>query len=524
MRKKIFLWSAVIFALAGSAGLLLYSSVNNRQIHADELISRASQSFKADLKKFIVNAGNAIEQLRKNTENLEILKISGDSLISFSAQLITNDSDLKGIVLFSDSLNYVFFREHTSWVTTFSRDNEDSLINWQRLNNNFEVLSEWTDTYSFFMDRKNADSLRLALKDKDKEGIVWSSGQSQIPDKRDLLYSVFRLQTTDRVPVGAAFLYKTTELQNRFSTILQFSNPLVTIVTLNGKKVTPMKTSDTAKISGYEILSGEVDKLFENWRALSFDQPRVYSFEKLGRVFWTRIDTIAPQTGVKGFAITVSQDDMAATVSRIDRTVLYFSLASFLVALLLFLFSRLKPKSRIVAPRLSPIREEQIKTLITNGESEHVEFKSSLRWDYREGKVNKVLEDVILKSIAAFANAKGGTLFIGVNDEPEVIGLEPDFNSLKKNDADYFELHLRKLINNQYSIRFSNTYLLMQFAVLNGKTVCVIHVAPSDYPLFLKTRNKQGQMVEKFYVRSGNASQEIVMLNEINEYIEQRFK
>jgi hypothetical protein len=90
--------------------------------------------------------------------------------------------------------------------------------------------------------------------------------------------------------------------------------------------------------------------------------------------------------------------------------------------------------------------------------------------------------------------------------------------------VDYFELHLRKLINNQYGIRFSNTYLLIQFAVLNGKSLCIIQIAPSNYPLYLKTKNRQGQPIEKFYVRSGNASHSIDLLQEINKYIELRFK
>ncbi len=277
-------------------------------------------------------------------------------------------------------------------------------------------------------------------------------------------------------------------------------------------------------IAVYEILSTEVNNLIKNWNTEQENKARIYSFEKLDKVFWTRIDSISPQNGVKGFAITVAEDDIFTTANRIDRLFLYSSFFFFLLAIIFYTISRIKIRLRKDKQELLPLSDELLKTLISMGETEYVEFKSSLRWDYREEKPNKVLEDVILKSIAAFANAKGGTLFIGVNDELEVIGLEPDFNSLKKSDVDYFELHLRKLINNQYSIRFSNTYLLIQFVVLSGKSVCVIQVAPSNYPLYLKTKNKQGQLVEKFYVRSGNASQAIDLLQEINEYIEARFK
>ena len=44
--------------------------------------------------------------------------------------------------------------------------------------------------------------------------------------------------------------------------------------------------------------------------------------------------------------------------------------------------------------------------------------------------VNKKLEEVILKTVAAFANSQGGTLLIGVDDEGTILGLEQDYLSL----------------------------------------------------------------------------------------------
>jgi len=522
MRKKTFFWIAIIFTILGSIGILTFFLVKNQQTYADEIISKASASFEVDLKTFIQNSGTTMDKLKQSSSHAHLQNTDADSLNIFAAQLIQNDDYLKGIVLFSDEMNYVFFRDKKTWVSTFSKKQADSLIDWQRLNNKLEVVSEWTDTYNFFMDKENLVSIRQTLKDEYQ--VIWKAARSQIPDKRDLLFSIFQLTTKDKNPVVAAFMYKTNELGSRFSTVLQFSNPLVTIITTDNQTVTPIKTTDTAMIAVYGILKKEVNNIIQNWNSEQGKKAKTYSFEKLDKVFWTKVDSISPQIGVEGFAITVAEEDIFSTVSRIDRMFLNASWFFFLLAITFFVISRLKTKNKNIDKELLPMNDELLKTLISKGETEYVEFKSSLRWDYREEKPNKILEDVILKSIAAFANAKGGTLFIGVNDDLEVIGLEPDFNSLKKKDVDYFELHLRKLINNQYSIRFSNTYLLIQFAVLSGKSVCVIQVAPSSYPLYLKAKNKQGQMAEKFYVRSGNASQSIDLLQEINEYIEVRFK
>lgn len=80
-----------------------------------------------------------------------------------------------------------------------------------------------------------------------------------------------------------------------------------------------------------------------------------------------------------------------------------------------------------------------IDDLIAEGESDELEFKSSLRWDYKQGTVNKKLEDVIMKSIAAFANGQGGTLLIGVDDFGTPLGLQHDLSTLTDGDRDTFE-------------------------------------------------------------------------------------
>jgi hypothetical protein len=54
--------------------------------------------------------------------------------------------------------------------------------------------------------------------------------------------------------------------------------------------------------------------------------------------------------------------------------------------------------------------DPEIIDLISQGESSQLEFKSSARWDLRENKKNKAMEQIILKTVAAFLNSQGGTL------------------------------------------------------------------------------------------------------------------
>lgn len=55
------------------------------------------------------------------------------------------------------------------------------------------------------------------------------------------------------------------------------------------------------------------------------------------------------------------------------------------------------------------------------------------------------METVIAKTVAAFMNSGGGTLLIGVDDDGKLIGLGPDYATLKSPDADRFELWIRDL-------------------------------------------------------------------------------
>ena len=164
-----------------------------------------------------------------------------------------------------------------------------------------------------------------------------------------------------------------------------------------------------------------------------------------------------------------------------------------------------------------------LEEMIAEGESDELEFKSSLRWDYVESRVNKDLELVIVKTVAAFANAKGGTLIIGVKDDGTVLGLERDCMSLNDADRDKFELHLRGILSNNLGTSYVAGKVKVKFQVDGDELeVCQVEILPANQPLFITLKDKGGQPVEKFFVRSGNSSQHL-SLSETNEYIKDRF-
>lgn len=163
------------------------------------------------------------------------------------------------------------------------------------------------------------------------------------------------------------------------------------------------------------------------------------------------------------------------------------------------------------APALRPANE-----LISGGEHQFVEFKSSLVWDYYQQRANKALYEPIMKTIVAFLNSSGGYLLIGVSDEGQILGLEPDLQTLGKPNLDGFENSFNMSFNKMIGVEFRQ-YADVAFPVIDEKTICVLQVRPSPIPAYLQHKGS-----EKFFIRAGNASQSLT-ISQANRYIQQRF-
>lgn len=142
-------------------------------------------------------------------------------------------------------------------------------------------------------------------------------------------------------------------------------------------------------------------------------------------------------------------------------------------------------------------------SLVDSGEGPNVEFKSSMRWDYKQNKRNKTLEIVIIKTICGFLNSNGGSLLIGVSDTGEILGLEKDFATLKRKDADGFEQMLLGMVCDRLGGEIS-TLLHTLFHTIDGKEVCRVLVEPAPTPVYLRDGNSS-----HYYVRAGSSTREL---------------
>lgn len=159
----------------------------------------------------------------------------------------------------------------------------------------------------------------------------------------------------------------------------------------------------------------------------------------------------------------------------------------------------------------------RVKSLIKEGESSSVEFKSSLRYCMHQKKPDKKIEHSSMKTIAAFLNSDGGTLLIGVDDKKNILGLENDFNTLKAGDkVDEFQKHLDNLIENYFG-NSTFSFLKFNFHEIHGNVICEIKVEPNESNHTILKNMADGKK-EEFYIRR-SASSIILSPIEMIKYI-----
>lgn len=144
-----------------------------------------------------------------------------------------------------------------------------------------------------------------------------------------------------------------------------------------------------------------------------------------------------------------------------------------------------------------------IADLLIKGECDILEFKSSFRWDYRLQKISKEIEFASLKTIAAFMNSADGNLLIGIADDASIIGLDKDYETLKKGGRDGFEQYLMQSVSLCLGTENCKN-IQVSFVVSNDKEVCMIKVKSTKKPVFLKH-----QQNTHFFVRAGNGTREL---------------
>ena len=150
--------------------------------------------------------------------------------------------------------------------------------------------------------------------------------------------------------------------------------------------------------------------------------------------------------------------------------------------------------------------------LIGAGEGSSIEFKQSARWNDRKGDKDSVLELAVLKTVAGFMNADGGTLLIGVDDEGKIVGVQPDYRTIAKGGRDSYENWMTTLIETSLG-KPAAAHARISFEDHDGHDLCRVDVEPSLTPVYV-TKSDSADL----YVRINNSTR-LLNTPEAVEYI-----
>ena len=184
--------------------------------------------------------------------------------------------------------------------------------------------------------------------------------------------------------------------------------------------------------------------------------------------------------------------------------------------------------------------ETDFSKLVSDGENESVEYKSSALWskyysqeqilESKSRDVNRYKKDaskvIIARTIAGFLNTGGGHLIIGIIENKnlnndEIIGIESEFGKLNDPCTDgYRRMIVDEIIRKYFQPDIYNhlsDYLKITFPQIDNKTLCWLEMKKSDTKVFLKINNN-----DSFFIRMDAETREIGG-KEMVDYCEKHF-
>jgi hypothetical protein len=492
-------------------------------------------------------ASGLSQSMNPVVENLRILQGWGDSGVldpldreGLNKQLVHVLNQISSInsITISDQLRllYTLRRSENGWITGFSTGKETDTVQFVQWTDWTEPIRSWSEQRS--LGDGYGEMVSCVESNLDTGRICWFGSLGQFSGEKLPLMgmmgwregeseTLFVLTATVRERDVVERLMGATEDVNARVIILNEQEGVYAVLS---SPILPPLILDLAKTS--DETASRQDTVYETavqkWLSQMPEEREMFRFSYGEQRWWGGFKSLPVMNNGVHVGIAVPEYELLqATGQRqfpsllIVAPILAFSVLSMV---LLRMAHRIRMRNLTTPESTVSLAADGLLQLLRAGESETLEFKSTLRWDAQRSCVNKKLEGVVLKTIGAFNNSRGGTLLIGVDDGGNILGLQNDYDSLKRPGRDYFELHLRNIIGETYSIEYATRNISIAFPEVEGKEICLVTVMGGSRPLYTSTIDRNGHRVERFYVRSGNSSRELEKPSDVVAYVQDRFK
>lgn len=512
--RKHFL--SIVLILTGIILLIFIYTENGKIEYSETIFSSEAKSFNDSFSNFIKNVEQDFKTIRLNFEDANTVK---DTIISqnFFLEYLPKNPYLIAAVLIQGDYKVLAKKEEESIVFAIDSTKHFDVVRWQRFAKK-KFISSWEES----LEQPIEQTSLFSNLNKNNDQIHWFlDNNNELADEgieNDELFYAGYSYRIGGVKNIILLRFSRQKLIEDFNFYKKYSDVGLLIETVHGKTM-DLEPKEFKNTSATVLQNDSINvHILNHFQKFKNEKSGIFNFNFKNENYWNFFQRFPSQVGINYYLLTIANADLKQSKIK-DYSNILIGLAIFIIV---FGTVMILKKKGVFYKKLD-IHIPPLAEILAENESRFLEFKSSSRWDYRQEKVNPVLEKVILKTIAAFGNTDGGILLIGVDDDKNIIGLEKDFSSLKKHDPDYYEIHLRNLFHKHMGVKYVSKNIRMQFEQIKNENVCKIKIFAANEPIFLKSKNKNGQEEEQFFVRSGNSSQEIKSIQEINDYINTRF-
>jgi hypothetical protein len=157
---------------------------------------------------------------------------------------------------------------------------------------------------------------------------------------------------------------------------------------------------------------------------------------------------------------------------------------------------------------------DKVRGMVREGETAHIEFKSSLSFDFESNKKSKDLETAVYKTVVAFLNSKGGTLLVGIGDDGKTIGIGEEIETFYKENVDKYLLHWKNNLKSRIGEEFY-PFIETNIVDMDDKQILKVDCKASSNECYLDNKD--------FYVRTNPATDKLEG-PQLVEYIRNHFK
>lgn len=510
--KKIFL--ACLSLLLILLVFLIFRS--GKAFYPDKQIQNISELYLSYFEKNALEVEKSLFELKSNIDTIRLDSLSQKDFLNLLIKNLDNSKQIIAfLVLEHNNKMTMLEKDQSTYLYTIDSSEVTDMVTWQRIDREQNIINSWNRALGINLnvlewgEEVFNDSYNFRVP-------IWTSVGRVIENSRKFIatHITWRSDVNNSMITCIAIVNEFNE-----NALLPQANELDVqrfIYNINDQ-IFPF----FGKLSSDSLAIKLKNKSIDSWKITGQLQNSTFNFSFNEDNYWGQ-SLNSKINGIKSIILVVEESTLR--ISLLTDNVIIIALAFILLVLsvVFYIISRNKNSVSIEKYIRSQASDKHASELIKLGENNQLEFKSSFRYDYNEEKVNKDLENVIAKSIAAFSNARGGTLLIGVDDDGNILGLENDINTLKRKNIDFFENFLRTFLNKSFSISFVTNNLRVKFPVVSNKVICRIDVDPGQNPVFVELV-KNSTKAERFYVRSGNTSVEMKTLSEINDYIQKRF-